>query len=60
MNPNTWIDAVLIGFGVIAFVIGVVLYVVQFRQGLARRRQQKMADRLRHRHCVRAGKIGGE
>jgi hypothetical protein len=28
------IDAVLMGFGVIAFAIGVVLYVVQFRQGL--------------------------
>jgi len=28
------IDAVLIGFGVIAFAIGVFLYVVQFRQGL--------------------------
>jgi hypothetical protein len=28
------IDAVLIGFGVIAFAIGAVLYVIQFRQGL--------------------------
>jgi hypothetical protein len=28
------VDAVLIGFGVIAIVIGVVLYIVQFRQGL--------------------------
>jgi hypothetical protein len=28
------IDAVLIGFGVIAFAVGVVLYIVQFRQGL--------------------------
>jgi hypothetical protein len=28
------IDTVLIGFGVIAFAIGVVLYLVQFRQGL--------------------------
>jgi hypothetical protein len=28
------IDAVLIGFGVIAFAIGAVLYVAQFRQGL--------------------------
>ena len=28
------IDAILIGFGVIAFAIGVAVYVVQFRQGL--------------------------
>ncbi len=28
------IDAVLIGLGVIAFVIGVILYFIQFRQGL--------------------------
>ncbi len=28
------IDAVLIGFGAIAFAIGMVLYLVQFRQGL--------------------------
>jgi hypothetical protein len=28
------INAILIGFGVVAFAIGVVLYVVQFRQGL--------------------------
>jgi uncharacterized protein DUF3592 len=34
VNPNTWIDAVLIGFGMIAIAIGLVLYLVQFRQGL--------------------------
>ena len=28
------VNAVLIGFGVIAIVIGAVLYIVQFRQGL--------------------------
>jgi hypothetical protein len=34
MNLHSSIDAVLAGFGVIAFVIGAVVYVVQFRQGL--------------------------
>ncbi len=34
MASHHLIDAILIGFGLIAVVIGVVLYVVQFRQGL--------------------------
>ena len=53
------VNAVLIGFGVIAIAIGAVLYIVQFRQGLRADASKKWPRASGNRHRVRAGKIAG-
>ena len=54
------VDAVLIGFGVIAIAIGVVVYVVQFRQGLRADASKKWPTASGTVIASARGKVAGE